>query len=489
MDLTDKSRRNFVKCLTFAGGTLFFGGLGAYFIYKDPETVNKVITELKNRQKGEIIKDKILLEEYRTDFGKTINMEPRVVVVPKNEEDVINIFKIANQFQIPVSFRGTGHTCFGQSLSDGGILLVNKSSAGDISFNNDRISVSTRTQWIKLEQKINRMDLTSPVLTDFLELTVGGTLSVGGYGLRSFQYGAQVDNIDEMELILSDGEKIRCSAENNSDLFRYSLCGLGQLGFINKIKFRPVRYKKISIVFYILCQEIDKFISTMTSILDAEFIHEIDHFSSYWIGGNFIIEIGRSFEDDKNTSEIEKLTKTVKNRFNFYKKSIIKDYHFYLHKVRKNWVKQYGVSHHLWEDYFFNIEALRKFLIHTISKKKIQQYQNILPALYIVACNSVKTNNIPFSPTYGNEGKMTYSVGFYFMVKFGDTENVNNAKQQLKENMRYCIEIGGKPYLYGWHDLSEIQKNRIYNDNYIQMKKLKKKYDKNYLLNPGVFLT
>jgi len=488
MDSAEKSRRKFVKYLAYAGGTLFFSGLGAHFIYKDSDTVNMVITELKRRQKGKIIKDKILLEEYRTDFGKTIKKEPRVVVIPEDEEDVVNIFKIANQLQIPVSIRGAGHTCFGQSLSDGGILIVNISTANDVSLHNDRISVSTRTQWIKLEQNINRINLTSPVLPDFLELTVGGTLSVGGYGLRSFQHGAQVDNVDEMELILSDGEKVSCSAEKNSDLFRYSLCGLGQLGFINRVKFKPIRYNKYTIVFYILCREIDEFISTITSILSQEFIHEIDHFSSYWASGNFIIEIGRSFKDDKSNLDIKRLTKIVKKRYNFYKKSIIKDYHIYLHKIRKNWVEQYGISHKLWEDYIFDIEALKKFLVHTISDQKIQQYQNILPALYIVACGA-KTNRIPFSPTQGIKEKMTYSVGFYFMVKFGDMENLNNAKRQLKENMEYCIEIGGRPYLYGWHDLSEIQKNRIYNDDYIKMKELKKKYDRHYLLNPGVLLT
>ncbi|MBW1642099.1 MAG: FAD-binding oxidoreductase, partial [Deltaproteobacteria bacterium] len=123
----NKSRRDFFKTVTFAGGTLFISGLGAYFIYRNPETVDSVISKLERHQKGRVIRDRILLEEYRTDFGKVVIGEPRVVVIPHDEQDIIAIFKIANELQVPVSIRGAGHTCFGQSLSDGGILLVNRS--------------------------------------------------------------------------------------------------------------------------------------------------------------------------------------------------------------------------------------------------------------------------------------------------------------------------------------------------------------------------
>lgn len=488
MNIKGRSRREFVKYITFAGGTLFMGGAGVYFLYKNPETADKIFAELKGNIKGEIIKDKILLEEYRTDFGRTINKEPRVVVRPKDEKDVINTFKIAKEFQIPVSFRGAGHSCFGQSLSDGGILLVNNSLDPDFNLIGDKITVSSKTQWLALEQKLNNLNFTSPVLTDYLELTVGGTLSVGGYGLRSFQYGAQVDNITDMEIILPAGDRINCSADNNSDLFRYSLCGLGQLGLINKVRFKLIHYKKFTVVFYIISRTINEFITTLKGILGPEFINKIDHFSAYWINGSFIFEIGKSFEE-KDNSEFRKLSRTIEKHFKFYKKTTIKDYHFYLHKVRENWVEQYGISHHLWEDYIFNIEELGEFLDQIISKKKIHRYQGILPALYIMACNNAKSNNIPFSPTYGSRDKMVYSVGFYFMIKIGDTNNLKIAKQQLKENMELCIDFGGRPYLYGWHGLNETQKKLLYGNDYNKLKELKKTYDPDNLLNPGIFLS
>ena len=482
------SRREFVKYITFAGGILVMGGLGAYFLFKNPETADKVRTALEGHIKGDIIKDSLLLEEYRTDFGKMIRKEPRVVVIPVDEEDVINTFKIASEFEVPVSIRGAGHSCFGQSLSDGGILLVNSSSNCDFTIKNDTITVSSKTQWLKLEQKLNRLNLTSPVLTDYLELTVGGTLSVGGYGLRSFQYGGQVDNIIDMELILPEGSKIRCSARENFDIFRYALCGLGQLGLINKVRFKPINYKRITVVFYIFCRTINEFISYSRTILESEIKQEIDHFSAYWAYGGFIFEIGKSFEDE-NKVEYNALSRKIDKHFKFYKKSTFYDYHFNIHKARKNWVEQYGFSHHLWEDYIFDIRQLKEFLFQTITIDMIDKYQNILPVLYILACDCKKTKNIPFSPTYGNEDKIVYGVGFYYMVKIGDTNNLRIAKKQLEENMYNCLNLGGRPYLYGWHGLSEHQKNYLYRNDYVKLKELKKKYDPNNIINPGVFLT
>ena len=83
---------------------------------------------------------------------------------------------------------------------------------------------------------------------------------------------------------------------------------------------------------------------------------------------------------------------------------------------------------------------------------------------------------------------MTYSVGFYYMVKFGDQEKLNLARQKLKNSMEYCIEVGGRPYLYGWHDLSEKQKNHLYGNDYEKMKVLKHRYDPNNIINPGKFV-
>lgn len=481
------SRRNFLKYLSFASGSLAVGDMGALFTFKDAATPDMVGTILKERIKGKLVQDHLLVEEFKTDFGRVIRKEPRLIVVPKDDEDIRTIFQVAAKHQVPVSLRGTGHTCYGQSLSDGGIVVVNKRDLPDISREGDQVSVHSSTQWFALEKTLNEQSLTSPVLTDYLNLTLGGTLSVGGYGLRSFQHGAQVDNISEMEMLLPDGSRMRCSPKENSDLFRYALCGLGQLGFISKVKFKPITYRQFTSVFYVLFTSVKDFIKGLKAILHADFIQEIDHFSSYWLNGSFIIEIGKSFSEE-NKVELEALKKKVQSQVGFYKNAVIRDYHFYLHKVRDNWVERYGVSHHVWEDYILGIEELEQFLDQAITTTKISHFQNILPALYIVACDTARTGGIPFSPTYGSTDNMVYSVGFYYMVKYGDKKLLQTAEDHHKQYMRNCQDLKGRPYLYGWHGLCEEQKNQLYGDDYLKLKALKKHYDPENILNPGVFV-
>jgi FAD/FMN-containing dehydrogenase len=484
----DRDRRKFIKTVAYAGGTLFAAGAGVYFLFKDSDTSDRVQTELTRHLKGKVLRDNLLIEEYRSDFGRTIRKEPRVIVVPKDDHDITTTFKIAAEYQVPVSIRGAGHTCYGQSLSDGGILLVNYDTNPNVKLENGIVSAHTKTRWMELEQIINRYKLTSPVLTDYLELTVGGTISVGGYGLRSFQYGAQVDNIIELEVILPSSQTLICNSNENSDLFRYTLCGLGQLGFVSKVKFKSIPYRQHTLVFYIMCRSIKEFLSTLKNIFNNGYIDSMDHFSAYWVNGTFFIEIGSSF-DEKNSTRVATVIEKIEKRLKYYKKTFIKDYHLYLHNVRKQWVEQYGISHHLWEDYIFSTDELEEFLNRTIATDNIQQQLKILPALYLMACNSARSKNIPFSPTFGRSNEMVYSVGFYYMVKLGDTDNLNSAKKQLEDNMKHCIDIGGRPYLYGWHGLSESQKVQVYHDDYIKLRKLKQKYDPHHLLNPGVFIT
>ncbi len=100
----------------------------------------------------------------------------------------------------------------------------------------DRASVwvEAGVTWKELLDETLKHGLMPPVLTDYLSLSVGGTLSVGGIGARSFQYGIQTDNVLELEVVTGKGEIKICSPKENQDLFNSCRAGLGQFGVIAK---------------------------------------------------------------------------------------------------------------------------------------------------------------------------------------------------------------------------------------------------------------
>ena len=482
------NRREVLQLAAFAAGTLLFSDeAGALFHFNDEATADRVRKRLAESVRGEVIAGGLRFKELQTDFGGVISKEPRIVVVPADGEDAGTVLKIAGELQVPVSFRGAGHSCFGQSLSDGGILLLNRSEGQKaISVSDGLVEVATGSYWSELERELNARGMTSPVLTDYLDLTVGGTLSVGGYGLRSFQWGGQVDNVESLDLVLPDGTRKTCSTRENPELFRYALCGLGQLGLISSVRFKPIPYKEKTKVLYFYCPKQEQFMSVIRGLFSGDLSSEFDHFSAYWVHGSFVVEVGKSCNagEEVDDREIKKRLAGISPNL---REKVIDRYHLYIHRAREDWVNRYLHSYRLWEDYIFDLDGLEHFLRRNIAAPGYRN-RSILPAVYFLAMDSRKSRDIPFSLTAGRKGEMVVGAGYYYMVPVGREKELEEVKQELKRNMADCLELGGRPYLYGWHDLNPEQKERFYRGDLQELQKLKQKFDPNNIVNPHVFV-
>jgi len=70
---------------------------------------------------------------------------------------------------------------------------------------------------------------TPPVLPDYLDLSVGGTLVVGGVGSRTWRQGTVSDTVVELRVVTGRGEQVSCSPTRNPRLFDAVRAGLGQV--------------------------------------------------------------------------------------------------------------------------------------------------------------------------------------------------------------------------------------------------------------------
>ena len=189
---------------------------------------------------GTLLTDPALLAPFADDFGHLIHRTPLAILQPGSVDDVVRMVHFARQHGLPIAGRGNGHTAFGQAQADAGVVI-------DIS-NLNRIHaitpgyavVDAGVVWRDLLLATTAQGLTPPVLTDYTALTVGGTLSVGGVGGRSFRYGAQVDQVLELQVVTGDGQLITCSASENSDLFDAVLAGLGLCAIIVRVTLRLI---------------------------------------------------------------------------------------------------------------------------------------------------------------------------------------------------------------------------------------------------------
>ncbi|HEY0448751.1 FAD-binding protein [Actinophytocola sp.] len=181
---------------------------------------------------GELVVDPASRAEAADDYGHIVHRTPVAVLRPGSVRDIVTMVRFANAHGLRVAMRGRGHSTFGQAQVAGGVVIDSRTLATIHRIDADRAVVDAGVAWLDLIRATLAQGLTPPVATDYLGLSVGGTLSVGGIGGATSHFGLQVDNVLALEVVTGDGRLLRCSPTEHSELFRTVLGGLGQFAII-----------------------------------------------------------------------------------------------------------------------------------------------------------------------------------------------------------------------------------------------------------------
>ena len=153
-----------------------------------------------------------------TDFGGMVRRVPGAVVTARSPEDVRRTLDFARRARCPGAVRGAGHSRAGKSLTDGGILLDMTSLDRIAEIRDGAVRVQAGATWRKLVHHTRARGCLPAVLTTNLDATIGGTLSMAGFGPFSHRHGAQAGNVDELVVITGDARQLRCSRTENPEL-------------------------------------------------------------------------------------------------------------------------------------------------------------------------------------------------------------------------------------------------------------------------------
>jgi FAD/FMN-containing dehydrogenase len=210
-------------------------------------------------------------DEFLTNFGHVHYWRPTVVVKPTSTQDVQAALAWARRHGLTVSTRGAAHSQSELAINQGGVLLDMKSMSRILAVDAAAATVTVEPGaiWRDVVARVYRQGLIPPVLTNNLSVTVGGTLSIAGIGVASFRYGAQTDNVDELEVVTIDGTLHRCSRKEKSDLFWGVLSGLGQLAVIVKATLRLRRPKAMTRTYYLLYDDARRFMEDARTAMDS----------------------------------------------------------------------------------------------------------------------------------------------------------------------------------------------------------------------------
>ncbi|ONK71160.1 uncharacterized protein A4U43_C04F5410 [Asparagus officinalis] len=180
-----------------------------------------------------------------TDFGRILFNKPSAVLRPKSPEEISLLLSFlyasssSSSFsRVNVAARGAGHSIHGQAQALDGIVIEMDSLPSSIEINKNGFfaDVSGGALWSELLEESLRFGLAPRSWTDYLHLTIGGTLSNAGISGQSFKFGPQIRNVLQLDVVTGNGEFVTCSPTKSSDLFHAVLGGLGQFGIITKAR-------------------------------------------------------------------------------------------------------------------------------------------------------------------------------------------------------------------------------------------------------------
>jgi cytokinin dehydrogenase len=168
------------------------------------------------------------------DFGHIVHRRPLAVLQPGSVDDIVRLIGLARRLRIGVAARGQGHSAYGQAQVDAGVVIDMRTLARVHDVDGSVADVDAGATWRGVLDAALPRGLTPPTLTDYQDLSVGGTLSVGGIGGAMFRYGAQVDNVVALEVVTGGGKRVWCSSTRLPRLFEAVLAGLGQCAVMTR---------------------------------------------------------------------------------------------------------------------------------------------------------------------------------------------------------------------------------------------------------------
>ena len=488
-----QNRRSFIKQLSYGSGTLLLTVGGTFFIFRETSTADKLVSYLRKNIRGKVIIDAVELNEFVTNYGHFERKSPRVVVSPKDASDVSVVFDIANRYKVPVHLRGNGHSCSSLNISAGGIIIDNSSEYPDYYLGEGVVNASSKMRTYHLQQELRHQGLSIPTwISGPQTMTIGGLISAGGIGHYALDHSYVVTNISKLDLVTPTGEiKKSCSMSKDSDLFRYSLCGIGQISYIERLELKTIKLERWVSMRRIIEINSEGMISRLKHIYTLAEQGKINFFTMIWprtglkstmfsyFGPDLYayFEAGKLFESEERAKEYDFDTEGERD--------FIPDY--FQWNTRGGTLITIGkpTSYKLWANYAFCNENWEEFLLRTtkhFDDTNLRDYFTIASQMF-----KIKTNhNIPFVPIKATGKKV--GVAFTIqcpLVEYGNTEQLNTFLKEFEKMTEHCVSLGGRPYLSGRSlVLNREQQLELYGDDFRKFLELKSQIDPNNILNP-----
>ncbi|HZG05295.1 MAG TPA: D-arabinono-1,4-lactone oxidase [Streptomyces sp.] len=200
---------------------------------------------------------------------------PLRTVAPSTTEALAEVVRRAAEDGLTVKAAGTGHSFTAAAVTDGVLIRPDRlTGVRRIDRGAGTVAVAAGTPLKRLNEALAAQGLSLTNMGDIMEQTVSGAVSTGTHGTGR-DSGSLAAQVRALELVLADGSVLRCSREENADVFAAARTGLGALGVISEITFA------VEPLFLLTAREEPMALGAVLADFD-HLVRDNEHFEFYW---------------------------------------------------------------------------------------------------------------------------------------------------------------------------------------------------------------
>ena len=449
--------------------------------------------DLSREVTGQVLLDDASREAVSTDFGHIIVRKPAAVVRPASSQDVANVVKFAVRNGLSVSTRGGGHSQTGQSLSDQIVLdMSSLKEIAEVDPGKGSVNCQAGLKWRDLVQHLAPQQLSPPVLTNNLDVTIGGTLSTGGLGVASWRYGTQADNCLELEVVTGEGEIAVCSEQQNKELFDAVRAGMGQFGAITRAKLKIRTHLPRFRSYYLLYDNLAVLMKDLETVMNDERFDFLESWCTPCPQGfkqvgdtrqafaEWFYPLHATIEIDGKTSapSDEKLAGLKFYKHVHTEEGDLVEFYARLDALFAIWKRAgFWEYAHPWMECVLPWQTTPLYIGQVLANLPPQAIAGGHILLWPARGNS---SSVPLFMRPSDEYLMGFGILPAVPHRF-----VEEVLPRLNMASQAANMMGGKRYLSGWIAFDATKWKTHYGDKWADVVRWKKKFDPHGVINPG----
>src|SRR5262245_22443823 len=174
----------------------------------------------------------------RAVWNGSVDRRPRLIARCSGAADAAAAVRFAREHGLELAVRGGGHNVAGTAVCEDGMVVdlsAMRAVAVDPAGRTARVQGGALWGDVDHETQAHGLATTGGIVS---HTGVGGVSIGGGIGWLMRKYGLTVDNLLEAEVVTADGDIIRASVDDHSDLFWALRGGGGNFGVVSSFRFR-----------------------------------------------------------------------------------------------------------------------------------------------------------------------------------------------------------------------------------------------------------